>query len=31
MATPIRSTDCSAVVAPGLNEVVDGVYDQRSD
>ena len=31
MATPMRSTDFRAVVEPILNEVADGVYDQRKD
>lgn len=31
MATPMRSTDFRAVVEPILNEVFDGVYDQRAD
>ena len=31
MATPMRSTDFRSVVEPILNEVFDGVYDQRSD
>lgn len=31
MATPMRSTDFRAVVEPILNEVADGVYNQRKD
>jgi len=31
MATPMRSTDFRAVVEPILNEVFDGVYQQRDD
>ena len=31
MAIPMRSTDFRAVVEPILNEVADGVYDQRKD
>ena len=31
MAVPMRSTDFRAVVEPILNEVADGVYDQRKD
>lgn len=31
MANPMRSTDFRAVVEPILNEVFDGVYDQRAD
>lgn len=31
MATPMRSTDFRSVVEPLLNEVFDGVYDQRDD
>jgi len=31
MATPMRSTDFRAVVEPILNEVFDGVYEQRDD
>ena len=31
MATPMRSTDFRAVVEPILNEVFDGVYNQRAD
>ena len=31
MATPMRSTDFRSVVAPILNQVFDGVYDQRKD
>ena len=31
MATPMRSTDFRAVVEPILNQVADGVYDQRKD
>lgn len=31
MAAPMRSTDFRAVVEPILNEVFDGVYDQRAD
>lgn len=31
MSTPMRSTDFRAVVEPILNEVFDGVYDQRAD
>ena len=31
MATPMRSTDFRSVVEPILNEVFDGVYDQRKD
>ena len=31
MATPMRSTDFRSVVEPILNEVFDGVYDQRAD
>lgn len=31
MATPMRSTDFRAVVEPILNQVFDGVYDQRAD
>jgi len=30
MATPMRSTDFRAVVEPILNEVFDGVYQQRA-
>ena len=30
-AVPMRSTDFRAVVEPILNEVADGVYDQRKD
>lgn len=30
-AAPMRSTDFRAVVEPILNEVFDGVYDQRAD
>ena len=31
MATPMRSTDFRSVVEPILNEVFDGVYEQRAD
>jgi len=31
MAAPMRSTDFRAVVEPILNEVFDGVYNQRAD
>jgi len=31
MANPMRSTDFRAVVEPILNDVFDGVYDQRDD
>lgn len=31
MAVPMRSTDFRAVVEPILNEVFDGIYDQRAD
>lgn len=31
MANPMRSSDFRAVVEPILNEVFDGVYDQRAD
>lgn len=31
MSNPMRSTDFRAVVEPILNEVFDGVYDQRKD
>lgn len=31
MTSPMRSTDFRAVVEPILNEVFDGVYDQRAD
>jgi hypothetical protein len=31
MAAPMRSTDFRAVVEPIINEVFDGVYDQRDD
>lgn len=31
MSAPMRSTDFRAVVEPILNEVFDGVYDQRKD
>jgi hypothetical protein len=31
MAVPMRSTDFRSVVEPILNEVFDGVYDQRAD
>lgn len=31
MAVPMRSTDFRAVVEPILNQVFDGVYDQRKD
>lgn len=31
MATPMNSTSFRAVVSPILNEVFDGVYDQRKD
>ena len=31
MATPMRSTDFRSVVEPILNEVFEGVYDQRAD
>jgi len=31
MATPMRSTDFRSVVEPILNEVFNGVYDQRAD
>ena len=31
MATPMRSTDLRSVVEPILNEVFDGVYEQRAD
>lgn len=31
MTTPMRSTDFRSVVEPILNEVFDGVYDQRAD
>jgi hypothetical protein len=31
MATPMRSTDFRSVVEPIMNEVFDGVYDQRAD
>lgn len=31
MAVPMQSTDFRAVVEPILNEVFDGVYDQRAD
>ena len=30
MATPMRSTDFRSVVEPILNEVFDGVYEQRA-
>lgn len=31
MAVPMRSTDFRSIVEPILNEVFDGVYDQRAD
>ena len=31
MANPMRSTDFRSIVEPILNEVFDGVYDQRKD
>lgn len=31
MATPMRSTDFRSIVEPILNEVFDGVYEQRAD
>ena len=31
MATPMRSTDFRSVVEPIMNEVFDGVYNQRAD
>lgn len=31
MSAPMRSTDFRAIVEPILNEVFDGVYDQRDD
>lgn len=31
MAVPMRSTDFRSVVEPILNEVFDGIYDQRAD
>lgn len=31
MATPMRNSDFRSVVEPILNEVFDGVYDQRAD
>ena len=31
MATPMRSTDFRSVVEPLLNEVFDGIYEQRDD
>lgn len=31
MATPMRSTDFRSIVEPILNEVFDGVYQQRAD
>ena len=31
MATPMRSTDFRSVVEPILNEIFDGVYEQRAD
>lgn len=31
MANPMRSTDFKSVVEPILNEVFDGIYDQRDD
>jgi len=31
MATPMRSTDFRSIVEPILNEVFDGIYDQRAD
>lgn len=31
MANPMRSTDFRSVVEPILNEVFDGIYDQRAD
>ena len=31
MATPMRSTDFRSIVEPLLNEVFDGVYQQRAD
>ena len=31
MANPMRSTDFRSVVEPILNEVFDGIYDQRDD
>lgn len=31
MSAPMRSTDFRAVVEPVLNEVFDGIYDQRDD
>lgn len=31
MAAPMRSTDFRSIVEPILNEVFDGVYDQRAD
>lgn len=31
MALPMRSTDFRAVVEPVLNDIFDGVYDQRDD
>ena len=31
MATPMRSTEFRSVVEPILNEIFDGVYEQRAD
>ena len=31
MAVPMRSTDFRSVVEPILNEVFDGIYNQRAD
>ena len=31
MATPMRSTDFRSIVEPILNEVFDGIYEQRAD
>ena len=31
MATPMRSTDFRSIVEPIMNEVFDGVYEQRAD
>ena len=31
MATPMRSTDFRSVVEPIMNEVFDGIYEQRAD
>jgi hypothetical protein len=31
MANPMRSTDFRSIVEPILNEVFDGIYDQRAD